>query len=366
MAQITRKPVDPGVMIRTGTGKGPPRMASFAELGKLLALKINGGGSGGGSSVTPANPTATASDVAVNGALATYMRSDAAPAVQKGDNSQFGLMKTDNATLTATAGVASIKNTAVTPATYGDATHVGQFTVDQQGRITFAANVVITAGSSGNGAISAMITVPASPGWDPQFIGLAGDVTLSNSNKTATPTSAIPYNHIMGTTARFTGKYYFEMKPASTSFTSVGVTGAAGHVKRGNGALFGEGLYGGQIGFQPNGNVRANPSGPYTTGGSTITTIQTWTTNNVISVAVDIDNNLLWFRTNAGNWNNNGANDPATGVGGIDLSYAWSGAANRLLWPGANMGNTSAIILREITADFTQTVPSGYLSWSGL
>ena len=39
----------------------------------------------------------------------------------------------------------AINDTAVTPATYGDATHVGQFTVDQKGRLTFAQNVAITA-----------------------------------------------------------------------------------------------------------------------------------------------------------------------------------------------------------------------------
>jgi hypothetical protein len=38
----------------------------------------------------------------------------------------------------------TLANTAVTPGTYGDSTHVGQFTVDQQGRLTFAANVAIS------------------------------------------------------------------------------------------------------------------------------------------------------------------------------------------------------------------------------
>lgn len=38
----------------------------------------------------------------------------------------------------------NLANTAVTPASYGDATNVGAFTVDQQGRITAASNVAIT------------------------------------------------------------------------------------------------------------------------------------------------------------------------------------------------------------------------------
>ncbi len=42
-------------------------------------------------------------------------------------------------------GTLSLANTAVTPATYGDATHVGAVVVDQQGRITSASNVAITA-----------------------------------------------------------------------------------------------------------------------------------------------------------------------------------------------------------------------------
>lgn len=56
---------------------------------------------------TGANPTATASDVAVNGAATTFMRSDGAPAVQKASAAQFGLVKVDGTTITAAAGVIS-------------------------------------------------------------------------------------------------------------------------------------------------------------------------------------------------------------------------------------------------------------------
>jgi hypothetical protein len=55
--------------------------------------------------------------------------------------------------ITAT-GTIALADTLVTPATYGSASQVGQFTVDQQGRITSAANVSIT--TSGIGAISAV------------------------------------------------------------------------------------------------------------------------------------------------------------------------------------------------------------------
>jgi len=66
-----------------------------------------------------ANPSAQVGPSAVNGSASTFMRSDAAPA---------------------------LANTAVTPGTYGDSTHVPQFTVDQQGRLTGASPVTITSG----------------------------------------------------------------------------------------------------------------------------------------------------------------------------------------------------------------------------
>lgn len=51
--------------------------------------------------------------------------------------------------LDATVSAAKLVDTAVTPGTYGDATHVGSFTVDQEGRLTAASNITITGGGSG-------------------------------------------------------------------------------------------------------------------------------------------------------------------------------------------------------------------------
>jgi hypothetical protein len=64
-------------------------------------------GASAGSSASGANPTATASDTAVNGSAATFMRSDAAPAVQKASTAQFGVVKPDGTTITVVAGVIS-------------------------------------------------------------------------------------------------------------------------------------------------------------------------------------------------------------------------------------------------------------------
>lgn len=55
-----------------------------------------------------ANPTATAGPTAVNGVASTFMRSDAAPAVQTGSASQLGLLQVDGVSILASLGIASV------------------------------------------------------------------------------------------------------------------------------------------------------------------------------------------------------------------------------------------------------------------
>jgi hypothetical protein len=52
-----------------------------------------------------ANPTGTAGPSAVNGSATTFMRSDAAPAIQKATSGQFGIVEVDGTTITASGGV---------------------------------------------------------------------------------------------------------------------------------------------------------------------------------------------------------------------------------------------------------------------
>jgi hypothetical protein len=56
-----------------------------------------------------ANPSATATGSAINGSAMTFMRSDAAPAINSATNAQLGLAEGDGTTISCSAGVCSVK-----------------------------------------------------------------------------------------------------------------------------------------------------------------------------------------------------------------------------------------------------------------
>jgi hypothetical protein len=109
-----------------------------------------------------ANPTATAGPSAVNGSATTFMRSDAAPAVQKASASQFGIAEVDGTSITASSGVisasGSLGGTAVpwwnatfpnqTPFTHSFAASANYFTPASNITIS-AASVLLTTVNSG-------------------------------------------------------------------------------------------------------------------------------------------------------------------------------------------------------------------------
>jgi|SRR5215469_1660241 len=82
----------------------------------------------------------------------------------------------------------------------------------------------------------------------------------------------------------------------------------------------------------------------------------------VCGIALDATNDLIWFRNGAaGNWNNNAANNPTTGVGGISIKNIFG--ANMGTYACANGGSSSSTITANFGASaFTGTVPSGFIS----
>lgn len=139
---------------------------------------------------------------------------------------------------------------------------------------------------------------------DPIVLGT--NVTLSNSNLTATKTGGgIGWKMARSTVGLTTGKYYFEStwNEFTGSFTGIGIGDQDASVEN-------------FFGSDNNGLIMINNGDVYING-AIFTTIQSSAEGQVSGIAFDVDANLIWFRTAGGNWNNNGAANPATGVGGI-------------------------------------------------
>lgn len=106
------------------SGTGIPAGATWTLAGNGgAALDCIQTVSTGGTPPTGANPSATAGPTAVNGSAPTFMRSDGAPAIQKGTNAQFGVVEGDGVTFTCVAGVCSTISAAGTSGsafTYSD------------------------------------------------------------------------------------------------------------------------------------------------------------------------------------------------------------------------------------------------------
>jgi hypothetical protein len=177
----------------------------------------------------------------------------------------------------------------------------------------------------------------------------AASVTLSNGNLTASLGSTSVYSNVLANgSGRSSGKYYFEV-----TINNVTVDGQG--VGVGNASTSLTGITGGSndsISWRANGDVRLV---------SVLTTIQTWTTGNVLAIAYDLTAQKIWFRSNSStNWNNSGAADPATGTGGISTATLNAGPYFPLAGLEINADNYTANF--GATA-YTLTSPSGFGNW---
>jgi hypothetical protein len=199
----------------------------------------------------------------------------------------------------------------------------------------------------------------APPTLDPATIS---NVTLSGGNLVATNTVAVSYNQgarVASASAKTSGKYYFEMKfttlvdtsqpsqaqtlgiaMTSANYTAVGTvqTNACVVTYQGNRSL--------------NGVAQGTGFGMRASG-------------DVIGIALDLDASprRIWFRiAPSGNWNNSGTANPATNVGGHDIS-ALTGALAPIMTFGGDPGH--GFVGNVSTANFgasafTGAVPAGF------
>jgi hypothetical protein len=85
---------------------------------------------------------------------------------------------------------------------------------------------------------------------------------------------------------------------------------------------------------------------------------------DTVCVAVDMTNKRIWFRINNGNWNDNVTYNPATNVGGQDISSVFSSAAAYPFLYGNSIFGTGDMVMTSNfgASSFTFTVPSGFQS----
>lgn len=86
------------------------------------------------------------------------------------------------------------------------------------------------------------------------------------------------------------------------------------------------------------------------------------TAGQVVCWAYDTVANLAWRRTNGGNWNESAPANPATGVGGIDIS-----ALGALVPIAVSGNNTNFNVVFDFGATgFSQAVPAGFAGITGI
>jgi len=189
--------------------------------------------------------------------------------------------------------------------------------------------------------------------WEPTS---AVNVTVFNGNLSAT-TSATSAGFVRAPLFTFkrSGRWYFEI-----TINHAGVNGdALGLIANGGGVAD-------PAAIPPSNCVLLQSGGEiYTEHYDTGINLGARTTGDVIRVAVNFDAWLIWFGVApSGNWNNNGAANPATNTGGI----RFNGYADTTMGPFVSFDSASLVGVDTINAgqsSFIGTVPAGYQVWNG-
>ena len=191
-----------------------------------------------------------------------------------------------------------------------------------------------------NGTLTQTVDTPSNvfATWNP--LSQYQTVTVSNGNTSALVAAADPKPNISGTLYPTTGKWYWEGKASNSGVSNwlFGIRPEGMHYNQTNIFIL-SGTYSGIYYYGDNGQKYVN--------GSASSYGNSYTTNDIISVALDLDNGYIYFAKN-GTWQNSG--DPtsgATGTGGISITNLGlpytasltSGASSQAAGMDINFGN---------------------------
>jgi len=199
--------------------------------------------------------------------------------------------------------------------------------------------------------------------------GSTSNNTLSNGNNTIAVTSGWRWRP--STIAPSSGKYYAEFKPTSSGniYTAIGVTPQVSW-KDIDGETIGSGAGG------ENKSVAYTHSGTVIKGNSTQYSGSSYAPNDIIGVALDLDNHKVYFSKNGTYQNSGNPASGATGTGAVSLDATLDDWSISISCAGttvsANYGNgffgTTAITTNsgngyagaEGASKFSYQPPSGY------
>lgn len=176
---------------------------------------------------------------------------------------------------------------------------------------------------------------------------------LSNSNRTVTIGSSAANGAAISFDKRSSGKWYGEMVATAAFDCMYGLANdnhATGAASLNNTTT----AVGWGFDFSGNNTVKYN--------NITLATISTISDGDLIQIAVDINNKLFWIRKSTGNWNGNASANPATGVGGLDISALIANNssihfATTLFTAGPPAGSTTS---NFAAAQMTGPIPAGF------
>lgn len=198
-----------------------------------------------------ANPSATAGPAAVIGSAATFMRSDAAPAVQKGSSSIFGIIEVDGSTITAAGGVISAVGGVATAVTVGVTTigsgatgkvlyqngasptgTIGEYSITGTGNVVMSASPTLTgtatmpdSGTYGSGGINGSVIGATTPEAG-TFAGLTATGSFTATGLVVNADLANPSATVGGATCTLGSTCQPNIAMGTTSLTGSATTGA--------------------------------------------------------------------------------------------------------------------------------------------
>jgi len=213
-------------------------------------------------------------------------------------------------------------------------------------------------------AIDAAIDSPATrvnapATWSP--FDLSQYLVLSNSDRTVKWTgTGFNWASVRSFIGKSTGKWYWELVVDDNSYTQIGLCTYD---------FFDAGGTGGQTAALLGQSTLVCGAGHGTTNGNLYinnvqkTTQPSWANGNVLEFALDADAKLFWYRIAGNSWNGSGTANPATGVGGVDISSIGAAPYYPVVQIFADFGaDLGQFTSRFADAELGGSKPSGFLA----